>query len=109
MRRFHIEATWFNDCVEVELDRITALGADERRRMLERGMLKPDDDPVKRRGIGRLRITEPTQMTPKGVRRAALTWLTEHAEMTDDDSYEMQLAVHDHLKILARLEAAVTG
>jgi len=25
--------------------------------------------------------------------------------MTDDDSYEMQLVVHDHLEILARIES----
>lgn len=48
-------------------------------------------------------------MTPKRMRRAALEWLAEHAGMTDDDSYELQLAVHDHLEVLARIEAAVAA
>lgn len=109
MRRFHIEATWHDGYVEVQLDRIAPLNPEQHWRMLERGMMKPDDDPVGRTEIGRFQLTEPMQMTPKRVRRAALEWLAEHAGMTDDDSYELQLAVHDHLEVLARIEAAVNA
>lgn len=109
MRRFHIEATWHDGYVEVALDHIEPLDPEHHQLLLERGMMKPDDDPVGRTEVGRIQLTEPTQMTPKRVRRTALTWLAEHAGMTDDDSYELQLAVHDHLEVLARIEAAVSA
>jgi hypothetical protein len=107
MRRFHVDATWRDGAVEVTLDRIEPLDPQQHQRMLQRGMMKPDDDPVGRSEIGRIEITEPRQMTPKRVRRAALDWLAEHAGMSDDDSYEMQIAVKSDLDALTRLEAAL--
>lgn len=106
MRRYHIEATWHDGYVEIELDRIAPLTPAQHQRMLDTGMMRPDDDPVARTEIGRIRVTDPAAMTPKRVRRAALAWLAEHAGMTDDDSYELQYAVRTDLDALARLEAS---
>lgn len=106
MRKFHIEATWRETGVQVQMDRIIPVPPEQAARMIERGILRADDEPVAREQIGEITITYPEGGIPKRVRRAALDWLTQHAGMTDDDTYELHVAVHADLEALARLEAA---
>lgn len=106
MARFYIEATWQDDGVDVRLYRDEPANAVRAAHSRVVRALKPDGDEAARRRIGEFRVTQRWEMSPKSVRRASLAWLAEHAAMTGDDSFEMQLAGHADLRGLARLEYA---
>jgi hypothetical protein len=109
MARFYIEATWRSDGVAVEMDRVEPLTPERVQRMIERGVLRTEDDRLVRRRVGELTVPYPDGGFPKRVRRAALDWLAEHAGMTEADSFELQMATDDARQVLARLEALVSA
>lgn len=109
MAQFYIEETIGPDGAEVVLHRVEPLAPDQAQRLIARGMLKPDDEPVGRTQIGAFTVDYPDGAFPKKVRRAALAWLAEHAGMTEADSVEIQLATREGLELLARIEAAVSA
>ena len=109
MTRFYIEATWQTGGVAVEMDRVVPLTPEQAQRMIDRGMLKPDDDPITLRKVGELTVPYPDGGFPKRVRRTALDWLREHEGMTEADSFEFLLATDDAREVLARVEALVSA
>ena len=113
MVRFRIEATWYlegeDPYVEVVFDLVEPLAIEHAQHLRGRGLLAEADEPVARTEIGRLRVEDLRQMTEKRVRALALKWLREHAQMTDQDSFELRIAAKADLDLLARIEAAVGG
>lgn len=109
MARFNVQETWREHGVDVELYRVQPLEPGHAARLIERGMLKADDEPVGQFKIGEFTIGYPEGGFPKKVRRAALAWLAEHAGMTEADSVEIQLSTDGVDEVLARLEAAVSA
>jgi len=105
--RFYVEETWRDGGVDVTLFRVEPFPAEHAARMIERGMLKPDDEPVGPVKRGEFTVTEPMAMSPKRVRRAALAWLAEHEGMTEADSVEIQVGTAAALEVLARIEEMV--
>ena len=109
MARFYVEETWRDGGVDVELYRVKQMTPEQAARMIERGMLRPDDEQFERVQIGEFVVDYPDGGFPKKVRRAALDWLTEHAGRTDADSIEIQIATKDALEVLDRITAAFSS
>jgi hypothetical protein len=107
-RRYHVDATWCDGYVELEYHEIEPLTPEHAARLIERGMLRADDEPVGRVKIGEMRVTEPRLMTPKRVKIAGRAWLAEHAEGPALE-IEWQFGSRELLEALARLEAAVNA
>lgn len=99
MARFKIESTWDQEVdgepvVELEYDRLEDAG---------------DDAAAGQqwRVLGTQRLTDLPLMTPKRVRAAAVAWLTEHAGMRPDDSFELYSWIRADRAALEQIEAAV--
>lgn len=109
MARFYAEATWRDGGVDVECYRIDPLPPDRAARLIERGMLKADDEQVGQVKVGALVVDYPDGGYPKRVRRAIAEWLAEHAGYGDGDSIDILMSTEDVRGLLERLEAAVSA
>lgn len=104
MSRYRISLTWHDDHVEVVFDAMVPTDAQHAAHLVEVGIFRANEEPLVRRQVGELRLTE---MLPKQVKQAARAWLFEHDPAVHE--IEWQIAVKTDLDTLERFAARVGG
>jgi hypothetical protein len=112
MARFKIEATWDEDpdgapVVQVEYARLEQIDDTAFAQMVSVGHMRPDDEPVVWDVLGDELVTDLPLLSPKRVRRHALDWLAEHAQMVGADSFELVIWQRAGRDALEQIEAAI--